>query len=110
MLIQQFLMGEILPDDDERLKNWCSHQIRHVPALGEKLGLSAAEVSVFVENCKALIEALDGRFRGALFANSARAPQKIVPRIKKTSLRRQIQSAKIRMSYDPRLGIILGWG
>jgi hypothetical protein len=101
-------MGEILPTDDEGLKTWCIHQISHVPAVAGKLALSSAEVSVYIENCKAIVDALEGRLRGAL--RGRRGNKNIVPRVKKTSLRRQIQTAKVRGGYDRSMGLMLGWG
>jgi hypothetical protein len=103
------LMCDFLPADEESLRQWCRHQINHVPRMGPGLGMRAPEIAVFVDDCRILIDALEGsRRRGGINAE-AKAARKHLVRIKKTSLRRQIEQTKAKTGYGEDKAVELRW-
>ena len=98
-------MLEFMPSDDEGLRRWCRHQVDLVPHVGAQIGMTPAEITVFVENSLALIAALEGLRP----AKKRRDPKKAAARIKRTSLRRLVEDAKTKPNYCEEIGQMLRW-
>ena len=98
-------MMEFMPSDDEGLRSWCRHQVDLVPHVGSQIGMTPAEITVFVENSHALVALLDG----SRPAKKRRDPKKAAARIKRTSLRRLVEDAKTKPGYCEEIGQMLRW-
>lgn len=100
-------MIEFMPSDHEELRRWCQHQIDHLPDLGPVIGLTPAEVAVFVEDCTALIAALPRPSRSK--KPVVPAAKKNLARVKRTSLRRLVEGFKRKPAYTEETGRQLQW-
>jgi len=102
-------MTEFMPTDDEALTAWCRHQIDQLPAVGESLGMTLAEIASLCDDCRFLITALDERKRPARKTVATRRAEVKLVRIKRTSVRRQIEQAKSKRAYNEEKGRELRW-
>ncbi len=100
-------MIEFMPSDHEELRRWCQHQIDHLPDLGPVIGLTPAEIAVFVEDCTALMAALPRPSRSK--KTVIPVAKKTLARVKRTSLRRLVEGFKRKAAYTEQTGRQLLW-
>lgn len=94
---------EFMPSDDEGLRHWCRHQVEQLPRVGVAIGMTPAEITVFVESCVELQAALGGS------AKKRKDPKKRTVRVKRTSLRRLVRHARTKPGYCEEAGRLLHW-